>query len=161
MNISVEAFLDAAYTNDDITVKLAIAQGIDIESVDEELWTALSWAVNQGHFNVSKILIEAGANVNHKDAEEETVLMVAIQSEETNLELLDLLLENGADIEAQDNIGWTVLSHAVNMDDVEIAKFLLEKGANPDAKWFEDDEEYQTPREMIESDEMTSVFANF
>lgn len=158
MKVSLEEYLDAAYANDHVTIKLALTQGMDIESVDDEGWTALCWAVNQGHFETTKVLVEHEANVNHKDNEGESVLMIAIQAEEVDLELIKYLLDNGADIDAQDNIGWSALSHSVNMDDIEVSRFLLENGADPDISWEDDDEDYETPREMIDSDEMAALF---
>ena len=141
MKVSLEEYLDAAYANDHVTIKLALTQGMDIESADDEGWTALCWAVNQGHFETTKVLVEHEANVNHKDNEGESVLMIAIQAEEVDLDLIKYLLDNGADIDAQDNIGWSALSHSVNMDDIEVSRFLLENGADPDISWEEDDED--------------------
>jgi ankyrin repeat protein len=161
MKVSLEDYLDAAYSNDHVTIKLALTQGMDIEAADEEGWTALCWAVNQGHFETTKVLVEHNADVNHKDNEGENVLMIAIQAEEVDLELIKYLLDNGAEIDAQDNIGWTTLSHSVNMDDIVVSKFLLEHGADPDITWEEDDEDYETPRDMIDSDEMVALFNNY
>lgn len=162
MKVTEEEFLDAAYTNDHVTIKLALSQGMDIETLDDEGWTALCWAVNQSHFESTKVLIENKANINHKDESEgESVLMIAIQAEEVNLELLKYLLDNGAKIDEQDNIGWSALSHAVNLDDIEIAEFFLKNGANPDISIAEDDEDYETPRQMVDSDEMEKLFAKY
>ncbi|MFY8162272.1 MAG: ankyrin repeat domain-containing protein [Candidatus Kapaibacteriota bacterium] len=162
MKISEEDFLDAAYNNDSVAIKLALSQGIDIETADEEGWTALCWAVNQGHLEATKVLVEHNANVNYQDsAEDESVLMIAIQAEEVDLELIQFLLDSGAKIDLQDSIGWSALSHAVNLDDVEIAEFFLKNGANPDISFHQEDEDYETPRQMIDSDEMESLFAKF
>ncbi|GEM_PF-6187946 len=157
-----EQFFDAAYSNDITNLKLGISKGIDPNILDEESWTALCWAVNYSHFEASDFLLNNKANINYIDTEKESVLMIAIQAEDLNLELLNLLIENGASIDYQDSIGWTALSHSVAMDDADIAEFLLSKGANPDIKsLLENDEDYETPREMIESKELKSIFAKY
>lgn len=157
-----EQFFDAAYSNDITNLRLGISKGIDPDIVDEDGWTALCWAVNYSHLEATEFLLNNKANVNFIDKEKESVLMIAIQAEEFDLELLNLLIEKGAEIDYQDSIGWSALSHAVAMDDADIVEFLLSKGANPDIKSkLEDDEDYESPREMVESNELKSIFANY
>lgn len=157
-----EQFFDAAYTNDITNLKLGISKGIDPNILDEEGWTALCWAVNYAHLEATDFLLKNNADVNFIDSEKESILMIAIQAEDLNLELLYLLIDNGANIDYQDSIGWTALSHSVAMDDAEIADFLLSKGADPDIKsLIEDDEDYETPREMIESNKLKKVFEKY
>ena len=47
-----------------------------------------------------------------------------------DLETVKLLIENGADINAKDEDGYTVLMHASFNGYLEIVKYLIEKGAN-------------------------------
>lgn len=48
-----------------------------------------------------------------------------------NLELVNLLLQAGADLEARDNIGWTALMAAIAVGSEELVRRLLAAGANP------------------------------
>jgi N-acyl-D-amino-acid deacylase len=48
------------------------------------------------------------------------------------VEVLRLLLDRGADLRAQDKAGATALALAVRSADVEVVRFLVEKGLNPD-----------------------------
>jgi ankyrin repeat protein len=50
------------------------------------------------------------------------------------LEIVELLLQKGADIEAKDKYGYTVLHKAARYSKLEIVNLLLEKGANIEAK---------------------------
>jgi len=45
--------------------------------------------------------------------------------------IVQLLLDNGADINAKDNTGWTPLRYVAVMPDNNAVKFLLERGADP------------------------------
>ena len=108
----------------------------DIE--DKNSITPLHYAVQQGHEEVAKILINAGANVNKKMSPEQwewTPLHVAVKYK--FVEMVRLLVRNGADINARDAKGGTPLSYATentfsdNEDNQNaIINFLLRNGAN-------------------------------
>ena len=48
--------------------------------------------------------------------------------------MLSLLIENGADINAKANDGWTALMEAAYEGHIETIKFLIEKGADINPK---------------------------
>lgn len=55
--------------------------------------------------------------------------------------ILDPLLQAGADINAQDKKGWTVLHHSLGFLDLYWTRYLLEKGADKNIKstsWYQD-----------------------
>jgi serine/threonine protein kinase/ankyrin repeat protein len=84
-------------------------------------------------------LISARANVNHTDDDGRSPLMDAVfKHSETNdnegrknaLEVMELLLKNGAKIEALSSKGyWSPLMRAADSNDVDAAKLLLKYGA--------------------------------
>ncbi len=92
--------------------------------------TALMWAVP----NVEKVrsLLSHGANVNARSDTGRTALLVAAAYPGT-VGVLRLLLDRGADLRAQDGGGSTALSLAVRSADVEVVRFLVEKGLDPNA----------------------------
>ncbi|CAG5118119.1 unnamed protein product, partial [Candidula unifasciata] len=59
-----------------------------------------------------KVLVDHGAAVNHRSGEGRTPLMMAA-SQKDSVSLLQMLLENGADINDIDHKGNTVLMNAV------------------------------------------------
>lgn len=76
-----------------------------------------------------KLLIRLGANINYKDSNQRTALMLA--SSMGRKEAVEILLNNYADADAIDVFGWSALMLAVYYNQYEIAISLLEYGANP------------------------------
>ncbi|KAF2232592.1 ankyrin, partial [Viridothelium virens] len=67
-----------------------------------------------------------------KTCEEETVLHFAVLN--GDISNVDLLLQYGAEIEAQDCRGETALHYACMLYQEEMVKSLLRHGANPDVR---------------------------
>ena len=70
------------------------------------------------------------ADLNLKNNEGQTALMMAVDRD--NLEIARTLVEAGADVNAADNDGNTVL-HQAAIDGQEFVKYLVGKGANVNA----------------------------
>jgi ankyrin repeat protein len=92
--------------------------------------TALMWAVPDAE-KIRRLLAH-GANVNARSETDRTALLVAAAYPGT-VNLLGLLVDSGADLTAQDRTGSTALSLAVRSADVEVVRFLGEKGLSPAA----------------------------
>lgn len=84
------------------------------KSTDEQGITALHWAAINGHHALCHFLIQAGADVNAKggDAEATPVLWA---SKRCNLQVVSLLLANGADPLSRDDQGYNLL-HSATLD---------------------------------------------
>lgn len=117
--------------------------GMRCEILDSEQSpeTALAWACRAGNLEKVKELVNAN-NVNATDHEGKTLLMFACQF--GNEDIVDLLLANGADVNAQTKSaetsylsGQTALFFAIgkeircNCPQPRIVKKLLEHGADP------------------------------
>ena len=111
-------------------VELLLKRGADPNKADASGSTALMWAVP----DVEKVraLVARGANVNAKSNTERTPLLVAASLPRT-VDVLRILLDRGAGLRAQDQAGTTALALAVRSADVDVVRFLVERGLDPNA----------------------------
>lgn len=95
-------------------------------------YPTLKLIVEGKHFDVIKMLL---THKLIKNLEEKytfynrTLLLVAAEAKQ--FEIVQLLLEQGANINAESELHYTALTYAVNNNDVPMIKFLFNKGANP------------------------------
>ncbi|KAJ5513231.1 hypothetical protein N7463_002783 [Penicillium fimorum] len=121
----------------------------DVESKDRYSRTPLSWAAENGHEAVVKLLLEKGADfeLKYKSYSQTPLLWAAENGHEA---IVKLLLEKGtnfeskgADLESKDRYdNRTPLSWAAENGHEAIVKLLLEKGADFESKYKRYD---QTP----------------
>ena len=94
--------------------------------------TPLITAAFFGKIEIAKILIDAGADLNCRNADGSTALHTAAAFGKT--EVAEILIDAGADFNQQNNQGATALHVAAFFCHVEIVKALLEKGADKTLK---------------------------
>ena len=94
--------------------------------------TPLNLSSQIGNYEIAKLLIENGADVNMGSYFGMTPLMSASQG--GYLEIAQILYESGADIYAEDESGRNSLMLASQFGNLEMVKFLIENGAEIDAK---------------------------
>ncbi|XP_059470956.1 ankyrin-3-like isoform X1 [Neocloeon triangulifer] len=100
--------------------------GLNVFSVDKKGQsgrTALHHAAQNGHVAVSEILLSRGADVNICDNDNITPLIIAVRF--SSREMCRFLVDNGADLSAEDNKGNDALHWACLQGKLEIAKYLL------------------------------------
>src|SRR5262245_39373929 len=108
------ALMAAALFGDARMVGLLLEHGADPNRAGTAGTTALMWAVPD--LAKVRLLLARGANVNARSETERTALLVAASYPGT-VNLLQLLLESGGDLRAQDRAGTTALALAVRSAD--------------------------------------------
>lgn len=90
----------------------------------------LDWAARNGFWSVVKRLLEVGVDVDYRGGSSRTALSFAAEAGEE--ELVRLLLDSNANIEAKDSDGQTPLFYAVGH--IGVVRLLLARGANPNTR---------------------------
>jgi len=85
-------------------------------------------AVKSGDKETVAMSIKEGFNLNTKDKDGYTALLIA--AEKGDLEMAHLLVEKGADVNAKDKDGYTALMYVAYAGNLEIAKILIKNGAD-------------------------------
>ncbi len=111
----------AAWNNHVEAVKWLLAHGVSLNR-DGNYWSALHYAVFNGHSALAKYLIEQGADVNARSPNRSTPLMMAVR--EGREDLAKALVESGADIKARNDWGDDALAFAVRYDQYKIGKMI-------------------------------------
>lgn len=121
-----------------------VKMGADIEWADEEFSSALNTACVYCNYEMCKKLIELGANVNAKmipiededDEYDHSPLYMTCCSLGDNVKIVDLLIQNGANIHETNNRNYcsTLLHVATEFTNLNIVKKLLSLGLDPNAK---------------------------
>ncbi|HOC45288.1 MAG TPA: ankyrin repeat domain-containing protein [Syntrophorhabdaceae bacterium] len=116
-------------------VRLLLDAGAEIDPANPLDWTPLHWACssNKGGVEIVCTLIEAGCDVNAIDGDGQAPLHKACDLGRP--EIVRLLLEHGADPEAENHFGVTPLDLAINKATVDaawglMAQYKIAKGLN-------------------------------
>ncbi len=142
---------------------------VDANIKDNDGKTALHWASWSGHLDVAEYLVSKGADINAKDKNGKTPLNAAIDQKhdgmvkylkqaQLNEQLLAAvqrsdfskvkdLVNRGANINAKDNGGNTLLHNASRFGNLDAVKCLISKDADIDAK----DNNGRTPLDVADS----------
>ncbi|KAK3390052.1 ankyrin repeat-containing domain protein [Podospora didyma] len=134
------ALVAAAWRNRESTVRLLFAKGADVNDTGQPLelrnWcTPLEMAATSGHLEMVNTLLELGADVQKShDGLHGTALTAAVDSKCRSLEVIEALLNAGADpnqvtLEDSDSYGYPLL-HAIQWSDANVTRLLLDKGAD-------------------------------
>lgn len=138
-NNNQETPLHVAAYSSLLIVELLLKAGANVDAIDEDGETPLSFAARMGSAEIVKALLNAGANIEAKDNNGETPLYRASYNGRVGV-VKELLASSPApDLNVKNYRGWTALHSAY--DNAEITKLLLDAGANAHVT----DEENTTP----------------
>jgi ankyrin repeat protein len=101
------------------------------DSQDKDGQTPLLRAVESGNEATLRLLLENGADIEAKGADEESLLFQAVKAEKEAV--TRLLIDKGADIETKDKGGETPLSWAARHEKETMVHILAERGADMEA----------------------------
>ncbi len=105
-----------------------------VNEVDKHEFSPLILASYRGNFEVAKYLITIVKDINYQSPEG-TALMAAVMR--NNIELIHLLIDKKANLDATSKTGVTALMLATQFKNTEIIKILLQHKAN---KFLKDSE---------------------
>jgi ankyrin repeat protein len=139
--------MQAVKSNDVAHVKELIQQGANVNALDDNGDAPLVMAAYEGHNEILKLLLEAGADVSAVDpGMKATALHAAAYAGRT--EAAKLLIAHHIDIDKQGPYnGYTALHDALWQNHIETAKVIIEAGANLSLK----SNQGQTPLEFARS----------
>jgi cytohesin len=137
--------------------QLLLERGADVNAPDNNLNTPLLVAVRMGHDDVALILLGHGAEPNVKNEDGKTSLhyledlkihlprQTVRHLESPNLELAHLVLQHGADVNAQDKYHTTPLHVAMKQGFNKVAQIFLEHGAVPNLRNKHNEQTWSNP----------------
>ena len=106
-------------------VKLLFESGADPTHLN---WTQLFHAIAYGNLLETKNCIEDGADLNARDTWERTPFLLAIQS--GDIDKVQCLIDSGANISDAGRCNKPALEYAIEMDNAEMLRFLIQKGCD-------------------------------
>ncbi|OAQ78569.1 ankyrin repeat containing protein [Purpureocillium lilacinum] len=118
-------------------VQLLLESGANVEAADGAGWRPLALAstatANAQSLNIARLLLEYGANIEAVNA---STLQSALHlcADAGQLDLAQLFLDNGAQVDFRDIDGWTPLLRALVIGSVDMIRLLLQYGADKDVK---------------------------
>jgi hypothetical protein len=132
IGFNLEDFLELCFSGTLQELETAINNGADIQAETFEGYTPLIVTINSSNLDKVRLMLKNGANPNDRSHSGVSALMNACDSKNP-VEMVSLLLDNGADINAQDPSGKeTVLMYAVEYaPSQELISLLLDRGADP------------------------------
>ncbi len=136
---------EAAAIGDSLMVSSLLAENhelVNAESTDG--FTSLGFAAYFGRFEAAKALVDAGADPNCISNNDFRVAPIHSALSGGHINIVNLLLDAGANVNLTAGGGWTPLHYAADIGDAELAKRMLEMGANTGAV----NDEGKTPSEL-------------
>ncbi|WP_346863681.1 ankyrin repeat domain-containing protein [uncultured Draconibacterium sp.] len=116
-------------------VEKLIENGALLDEINENGSTALIESITFDNFEIAKLLILNGADVNIKATDEEGEYnALCISSAKGKTDIVSLLLNHSANVNIDNSYGETPLTLATEFNHIEVVKLLIENGADINKK---------------------------
>jgi len=109
-------------------VRALLRRGASVEARGDRGRRALGAAAYANDLDVARLLVRAGADVNAKDATEQSPYLIATSEVGDDPALLELMLAGGAEVDDKDRYGGTGLIRAAERGHARIVRRLLRAG---------------------------------
>jgi ankyrin repeat protein len=111
-------------------------ESVDVNSSDTYRRTALSWAAEKGYTEATRLLLKTNkVEVDLEDYRGQTPLAIAVRSGRDRMDVIRLLIEHNARVDARDDDGKTPLMWVIeSIGETEFLELLVDHGANIEAK---------------------------
>jgi len=127
---TIPPMMKAASSGDVATIKTLQSTGVDVNVKDSSGFDALLYAVHYGHLDAIAYLADHGADLETRNPSGRTALGHAVW-DRANPEAARVLLKKGADINALDSEGQTIMDLAIASDNWRVLlPLLLNHGVN-------------------------------
>lgn len=105
-----------------------IKAGVEIDTINNQGYTALAIAILENQPVMVEYLIQTGANLNRQDDHGDTMLIQAVINGDTSM--TKALIKTGANLDLQSKYGDNALIWAAHKGHTSIANSLIQAGAN-------------------------------
>lgn len=106
-----------------------LRHGAKTEGPELGFCTPLQCAMSESNLEFCQLLLSHGANPNNAGFGDP---IMGIAAGNGDFEIVKLLIEKGADVDAVSELGWTALHKAAENDRREVQTYLLDRGADVD-----------------------------
>jgi len=147
--------LNALFSNNFEFVELLINKGADLLVTNKDGYTVLHAAVEAGILKAIDLFLDRHIDVHAKTTEGKTPLHLT-NTQKDQMEMIAALLAAGANVNAVDNNGETILHYAARYKNYFIAAYLVDYGAQLDLQ----NKKGKTPVDLVQSEIFRAYLTN-
>ena len=116
--------MEAVIKRDHELINILINNGADVNIRDKRNWTALHFAAQEYDLLSTQKLVQGGANVDAQDDYGNSVISRAVFNSRGRGDVIQVLLNHGADVNIKNNSGISALDLAKRISNYDIVQFF-------------------------------------